>query len=35
VNLDLAKIWYSYGISSDTVIPDTIARNSTISEELG
>ncbi len=35
VNLDLAKIYYSYGISHDPTIYDTIARNSTIPEELG
>ncbi len=35
VNLDLAKIYYSYCISHDPTIKDTIARNSTIPEELG
>ena len=35
VNLDLAKIYYSYCISIDTQIEGTIARNSTIPEELG
>jgi len=35
VNLDLAKMWYSYGINTDSEIPNTIARNSTIPEELG
>jgi phospholipid-translocating ATPase len=35
VNLDLAKMWYSYCINIDTLIPGTIARNSTIPEELG
>jgi phospholipid-translocating ATPase len=35
VNLDLAKIWYSWCISSDSKIPGTIARNTTIPEELG
>jgi phospholipid-translocating ATPase len=35
VNLDLAKIYYSYGISHDKAIDGTIARNSTIPEELG
>ena len=35
VNLDLAKIYYSYSISSDKIIEGTIARNSTIPEELG
>lgn len=35
VNLDLAKMWYSYCINIDTQIPGTVARNSTIPEELG
>lgn len=35
VNLDMAKIYYSYGISHDQEIEGTIARNSTIPEELG
>ena len=35
VNLDLAKAWYSYVISSDKKIPETIPRNTTIPEELG
>lgn len=35
VNLDLAKIYYSYCISNDPMIEGTIARNSTIPEELG
>jgi phospholipid-translocating ATPase len=35
VNLDLAKIYYSYCISNDKTIEGTIARNSTIPEELG
>lgn len=35
VNLDLAKMWYSYCINQDKHIPGTIARNSTIPEELG
>jgi phospholipid-translocating ATPase len=35
VNLDLAKMWYSYCINIDQQIPGTIARNSTIPEELG
>ncbi len=35
VNLDLAKIYYSYCISNDDTIVGTIARNSTIPEELG
>ena len=35
VNLDFAKIVYSYKINQDENIPGTIARNSTIPEELG
>ncbi len=35
VNLDFAKIIYSFKISNDPNIPGTIARNSTIPEELG
>jgi len=35
VNLDLAKIWYSYCIDNDKAIPDTKTRNSSIPEELG
>jgi phospholipid-translocating ATPase len=35
VNLDLAKIWYSYCIDHDDAIPDTKVRNSSIPEELG
>lgn len=35
VNLDMGKIWYSFGISTDKGIPGTIPRNSTIPEELG
>ena len=35
VNLDMAKIYYSYCIFKDTEINGTIARNSTIPEELG
>ena len=35
VNLDFAKIIYSYKISNDENIAGTIARNSTIPEELG
>jgi phospholipid-translocating ATPase len=35
VNLDLAKIYYSYCISNDRTINGTIARNSSIPEELG
>jgi phospholipid-translocating ATPase len=35
VNLDLAKIYYSYCINHDDKIEGTIARTSTIPEELG
>jgi len=35
VNLDLAKLWYSYCINSDEGIKGAIARNSNIPEELG
>ena len=35
INLDLAKLWYSYGINQDQEIKGTIARNSNIPEELG
>ena len=35
VNLDVSKTWFSYTISNDKSIPETIARNSTIPEELG
>jgi phospholipid-translocating ATPase len=35
VNLDLAKLWYSYCINVDEGIKGTIARNSSIPEELG
>ena len=35
VNLDVSKTWFSYVINRDDSIPETIARNSTIPEELG
>jgi phospholipid-translocating ATPase len=35
VNLDVSKTWFSLVISRDQRIPETIARNSTIPEELG
>jgi phospholipid-translocating ATPase len=35
VNLDLAKMWYSYSINVDEQIPGSVTRNSTIPEELG
>lgn len=35
VNLDMAKVYYSYCIYKDEDMPNTIPRNSTIPEELG
>ena len=35
VNLDVSKTWFSLVINRDKKIPGTIARNSTIPEELG
>ena len=35
VNLDVSKTWFSYIVGKDEKIPETIARNSTIPEELG
>ena len=35
VNLDVSKTYFSYVINKDKSIPETIARNSTIPEELG
>lgn len=35
INLDFAKIYYSYKINTDARILNTVARNSTIPEELG
>jgi phospholipid-translocating ATPase len=36
VNLDFAKAYFSFQIShSETICPDTVARNSSIPEELG
>ena len=35
VNLDVSKTYFSYFINKDDSIPETIARNSTIPEELG
>ena len=35
VNLDMAKIYYSHCINTDKEIDGTVARNSTIPEELG
>jgi len=35
INLDFAKVYYSYKINTDKDIDGTLARNSTIPEELG
>ena len=35
VNLDLAKLYYSYCINTDEEIRGTVARNSNIPEDLG
>ena len=35
VNLDVSKTWFSLAINRDKEIPETIARNSNIPEELG
>ncbi|KPI84886.1 putative aminophospholipid translocase [Leptomonas seymouri] len=35
VNVDVARLWYSYDISHDHNIPGTVARNTDLSEELG
>jgi len=35
VNLDFSKLYFSYGISNDKDIDGSLARNSTIPEELG
>lgn len=35
INLDFAKVFYSYQINTDKTIEDTVARNSQIPEELG
>ena len=35
INLELAKLYYSFKINTDAKIKDTVARNSTIPEELG
>lgn len=35
LNLDFAKMFYAYNISTDKRIKDTVARTSTIAEELG
>lgn len=35
LNLDFAKVYYSYKINNDERIKNTVVRNSTIPEELG
>jgi phospholipid-translocating ATPase len=35
LNLDFAKLYYSYKINNDEAIPGTVARTTTIPEELG
>lgn len=35
INMDFAKLYYSWKISTDDNIEDAVARNSTIPEELG
>jgi phospholipid-translocating ATPase len=35
VNLDFAKLFYSYNVNNDKYIEGSITRNSTIPEELG
>lgn len=35
VNLDFCKAYFSYKISNDDLIPETLCRNSSIPEELG
>lgn len=35
INLDFAKLFYKYQVETDDEITGTIARNSTIPEELG
>lgn len=35
VNLDFCKTYFSYKISNDELIPETVSRNSSIPEELG
>lgn len=35
VNLDLAKLYYSYSINTDDEIEGSMARNSNIPEDLG
>ena len=35
VNLEFAKLKYSYDINADKTIPGTITRNSNIPESLG
>jgi phospholipid-translocating ATPase len=35
VNLDMAKLFYTWQIGRDKAIPETVVRSSTIPEELG
>ena len=35
VNLDFCKTYFSYKISNDPLLPETVCRNSSIPEELG
>ncbi|KAG5491748.1 hypothetical protein JIQ42_01656 [Leishmania sp. Namibia] len=35
VNVDVGRLWYSYDMSHDTNIPGTVARNTSLPEELG
>ena len=35
VNLDFCKAYFSYKISNDDLLPETVCRNSSIPEELG
>jgi phospholipid-translocating ATPase len=35
LNLDFAKLYYSFKINSDLIIEGTVTRNSSIPEELG
>ena len=35
LNLDFAKLYYSFKINTDSIIEGTVTRNSSIPEELG
>lgn len=35
LNLDFAKLYYSFKINTDEIIEGTVTRNSSIPEELG